>query len=239
MQGKPRIVSQQYLGSAEEVMAKLAGAPAGEPVRSQHKRFGDLAAVWSVLERLDVAGVIDEVVPAPGRRGRVGGHLHGVGHREPDRGPVLEAGVRRLVGHHRRAPVGQDAGRRGGSPPVLGRDGPPRQRRPGGRSRPSSGRRMVTEFGLDLSGLVLDMTNFATFIDTGNDQAPIAQRGKAKQKRIDLRLVGLALVVTRDGGVPLVSHAYPGDRPDVTQFTAVIDELVARYRDLVASAWSR
>lgn len=35
----------------------------GEPVRSQHKKFGDLAAVWSVLERLDVAGVVDQVVP--------------------------------------------------------------------------------------------------------------------------------------------------------------------------------
>ena len=54
------------------------------------------------------------------------------------------------------------------------------------------GRRMVTEFGLDLSGLVLDMTNFATYIDSTNDRAPIAQRGKAKQKRTDLRLVGLA-----------------------------------------------
>src|SRR6267154_469424 len=61
--GKPRIVSQQYLGSAAEVVAKLSGASAGEPVRSQHKRFGDLAAVWSVLARLNVAGIIDEVVP--------------------------------------------------------------------------------------------------------------------------------------------------------------------------------
>lgn len=100
------------------------------------------------------------------------------------------------------------------------------------------GRRMVTEFGLDLSGLALDMTNFATFIDTGNDRAPIAQRGKAKQKRTDLRLVGLALVVTRDGGVLVISHAYPGDRPDVTQFPMVVDELVARYRDLVSSVES-
>ena len=97
---------------------------------------------------------------------------------------------------------------------------------------------MVTEFGLDLTGLALDMTNFATFIDTGNDKAPIAQRGKAKQKRTDLRLVGLALVITRDGGVPVISHAYPGDRPDVTQFPAVVDELVARYRDLVAGVES-
>jgi hypothetical protein len=95
------------------------------------------------------------------------------------------------------------------------------------------GRRMVSEFGLDLSGLALDMTNFATFIDTANQRAPIAQRGEAKQKRTDLRLVGLALVITRDGGVPVIAHAYPGDRPDVTQFPTVVDELVTRYRDLV------
>ena len=100
------------------------------------------------------------------------------------------------------------------------------------------GARVVSEFGLDLSGMVLDMTNFATYIDSANDHAPIAQRGKAKQKRVDLRLVGLALVVTRDGGIPLVSHAYPGDRPDVTQFATVIEELVSRYRDLAASVES-
>src|SRR5450759_4320482 len=35
--GKPRIVSQQYLGSSVEVMAKLAGSSAGEPVRTQHR----------------------------------------------------------------------------------------------------------------------------------------------------------------------------------------------------------
>ena len=74
------------------------------------------------------------------------------------------------------------------------------------------------------------MTNFATFIDSANDRAPIAQRGHAKQKRADLRLVGLGLVVTRDGGVPLVGHAYPGNRPDVAVFAAVVDELVARHR---------
>jgi len=50
--------------------------------------------------------------------------------------------------------------------------------------------------------------------------------------------VGLALVVTGDGAIPLVSHAYPGDRPDVTRFTTVIDELVARYRDLTGGVES-
>jgi transposase len=82
---------------------------------------------------------------------------------------------------------------------------------------------------VDLSGLALDMTNFATYIDSANDRAPIAQRGHAKQKRRDLRLVGLGLVVSVDGGIPLVSHPYAGDRPDVTQFGHVVEELVARF----------
>ena len=94
------------------------------------------------------------------------------------------------------------------------------------------GAAMVAEFGLDLSGLVLDMTNFATYIDTANDRAPIAQRGRAKQKRTDLRLIGLGLIVTRDGGIPLCYHAYAGDRPDVTQFAGMVTELVARWGTL-------
>ncbi|MCA1673451.1 MAG: IS1634 family transposase, partial [Actinobacteria bacterium] len=57
----------------------------------------------------------------------------------------------------------------------------------------------------------------------------IAARGKAKQKRYDLRIVGLGLVATRDGGIPLLSRAYPGNRVDVTQFTAMIEELARRY----------
>src|SRR6266516_2473116 len=94
------------------------------------------------------------------------------------------------------------------------------------------GQTMAVQCALDLSGLVLEMTNLATLIDAANEKAPIAQRGKDKQKRHDLRLVGLGLVVTRDGGIPVVSRAYPGNRPDVTQFTAVIDELVTRYQGL-------
>jgi transposase len=96
--------------------------------------------------------------------------------------------------------------------------------------------RVVEASGLDCSSVALDMTNFATFIDTGNERAPVAQRGKAKQKRTDLRLVGLGLVVTRDGGIPLTWHAYPGDRPDVTQFPAMIDQLRGQHAAITAAA---
>jgi transposase len=235
--GQPRIVSQEYLGTAEEVMAKLTGASAGEPVRSQHKRFGDLAAVWSVLERLDVAGVVDEVAPRyANAAASVGTYMAlATANRIVDPCSKLAfadwwattAGPRWVkvpdaALDHRRFWDAMDC---------LGEDDLRR-------IETELGRRMVVEFGLDLSGLVLDMTNFATYIDSTNDRAPIAQRGKAKQKRTDLRLVGLALVVTRDGGIPVVSHAYPGDRPDVTQFSTVIDELVVRYQQLTASVES-
>src|SRR6266566_3163856 len=63
--------------------------------------------------------------------------------------------------------------------------------------------RIVAVSGIDCSSVALDMTNFATFIATANEKARFAQRGKAKQKRTDLRLVGLGLVVSRDGGIPL------------------------------------
>ena len=51
--GKPRIVSQKYLGSAEEVLARLEGS-SGDPTSSEHRSFGDVCAVWSVLDRLGV-----------------------------------------------------------------------------------------------------------------------------------------------------------------------------------------
>ena len=232
--GKPRIVSQQYLGSAEEVMAKLSGEPAGAPARSQHKEFGALAAVWSVLECLGVAAVVDRAVPRRADAAASTGTY------------MALAAANRVVAPCSKAAFARwwdsTAGPRFTKVPVTAVD----HRRFWEAMdlleadslaviEAELGRRMVTEFGLDLSGLILDMTNFATFIDSGNDKAPLAQRGKAKQKRVDLRLIGLAMVVTRDGGVPILSRAYPGDRPDVTQFTGVIDELLDRYRALTHS----
>jgi len=43
-------------------------------------------------------------------------------------------------------------------------------------------------------------------------------------------------VVTRDGGIPLTWHAYPGDRPDVTQFAAMTGQLAGQYEAITAAA---
>ena len=232
--GKPRIVSQQYLGPADEVTARLAGSGPGEPERSRHLAFGDLAAVWGMLDRAGYAGIIDEVTS--GRRSDasagVGTYL------------ALACANRVLAPRSKLAFAdwwSATAGTRVTRVPWAALD----HRRfwdamneLDQAALTSVERRLATamagEFGLELSGMALDMTNFATYIDTGNDRAGIAQRGHAKQKRTDLRLVGLGMVVTRDGGVPLVGHAYPGNRNDVTVFPDVVDELVARYRGLAA-----
>ena len=58
---RPKIVSQRYLGKAEDIAAAMDGA-ASLPERTRHLAFGDVAAVWSLLQRLGAAGIIDEVV---------------------------------------------------------------------------------------------------------------------------------------------------------------------------------
>jgi transposase len=234
--GKPRIVSQEYLGTAEELAAAMRGGGLGLPDRVQYKDFGAVAAGWGLLEDLGVAGIIDEVTGA--RRSDAGASAGTY---------LVLAALNRLADPcSKRGLAGwwaKTAAPRFTKIPVAVLD----HRRfwdamhavPLEALEEISRRialRAVAMFGLDCSSVALDMTNFATFIDTGNEKAPIAQRGKAKQKRSDLRLVGLGLVVTREGGIPLTWHAYPGDKPDVTQFPAMVDQLRGQYEAICAAA---
>ncbi len=234
--GKPRIVDQQYLGTSQELLARLAGAKTGQPERVVHRGFGDLAAVWTMLGRLGVAEAIDLArEDAQGRRRTDAGVSVGTYLALATANRVVAPCAKLAFAAWWATTAGPrftkvsaqacDHRRFWDAMDTLDEDTLRSAER-------AIAARMISEFDLDLSALALDMTNFATFIDSHNPHAPIAMRGHAKQKRSDLRLVGLGLVVTRDGGVPVVSHAYPGNRPDVTQFCAVIDELCARYRAL-------
>jgi transposase len=235
--GKPKMVSERYLGSAAEIAAAMEAREAAVlPERTRHLAFGDVAAAWGMLEDLGVAAIIDEVTgPRPaGLPLSVGTYL-------------ALAALNRVIAPCSRLGIADwwkaTAGDRFARIPASALD----HRRFWDAmhsvtlveleelSRRIAGR-VVGVSGVDCSSVALDMTNFATFIGTGNAKAPIAQRGKAKQKRTDLRLVGLGLVVTRDGGIPLTWHAYPGDRPDVTQFATMIDQLRGRFEAITAGA---
>lgn len=89
--------------------------------------------------------------------------------------------------------------------------------------------RLVEHFKIDLRTLLLDATNFNTFIDTQNASL-LPQRGHAKSKRRDLRIIGLALLVSTDFHVPLLSHLYPGNQNDAAMFSSLTENLVSRYR---------
>lgn len=55
--GKPKMVSERYLGSAEDIEKLLdAKETATAPEKTRHLGFGDSAAFCGVLQRLDVAG---------------------------------------------------------------------------------------------------------------------------------------------------------------------------------------
>jgi transposase len=232
--GKPRIVSQEYLGSAEELTAAMRGGP-GLPDRVQHKDFGAVAAGWGLLEDLGVAGIIDEVT----------------GPRRSDAGASIGACLALAALNRLADPCSKrafaDWWRTTAAPRFTKVSASVLDHRrfwdamhavTEAQLEEVSHRialRIVDRYGLDCSPVALDMTNFATFIAAGNPKAPVAQRGKAKQKRTDLRIVGLGLVVSRDGGIPLTWHAYPGDKPGVTQFPAMIDQLRRRYEAITAA----
>src|SRR6266568_1827192 len=235
--GRPQMVSERYLGTAAEIEALLdAREAAVMPERTRHLAFGDAAAAWGMLDELGVIGVIDEAAgPRPaGQPLSTGTYL-------------ALAALNRLVAPCSKAGFADwwktTAADRFTKIPASALDHrrfwdamhavTVEQLEEASRTITA---RMVQACGVDVSSVALDMTNFATFIATANGKAPIAQRGKAKQKRSDLRLVGLGLVVTRDGGIPLTWHAYPGDKPDVTQFPGMIDQLRGQYETVAAAA---
>ena len=234
--GKPKMVSERYLGSAADIAAALeAREAASMPERTRHLGFGDLAATWGVLTRMRVAAIVDEVLGA--RRGDAGASVGTY---------IALAIVNRVVAPCSKLAFADWWATTAGDRVTKVTASVLDHRRFWDAMTAISMEElaeiqqriavaMIAEFGLDTSALALDMTNFATYIDSTNDKAPIAQRGKAKQKRTDLRLVGLGLVVTRDGGIPLAWHAYPGNKPDVTQFPTMIDQLVTRYTAVTAA----
>lgn len=83
-------------------------------------------------------------------------------------------------------------------------------------------------YQIDTDSLFFDTTNFFTYIHTTNERCTIAKRGKNKQKRADLRQIGLAMVVAKDSMVPLFHLTYEGNRHDSVIFSSVIQKLKAR-----------
>jgi transposase len=74
-------------------------------------------------------------------------------------------------------------------------------------------RAAVEQFKLSTNVLAFDTTNFDTHIAT-TTEGELARRGHAKSKRSDLRVVGLGVLVSETGHVPLLYRTYAGNGSD-------------------------
>jgi hypothetical protein len=74
-------------------------------------------------------------------------------------------------------------------------------------------RAAVSRFKLGTDVLAFDTTNFDTHIATVTP-GELARRGHAKSKRSDLRVVGLGVLVSETGHVPLLHRTYAGNASD-------------------------
>jgi len=93
----------------------------------------------------------------------------------------------------------------------------------------------VARFELSTDVLAFDTTNFDTHIAT-RTPGELARRGHAKSKRSDLRVVGLGLLVSETGHVPLLYRSYAGNGSDQGVLGACLDGLKELHEALDAGA---
>ncbi len=231
--GKPRPVVLAYLGKADDLLKRLQGLAGGVQLKSYS--HGAVAALLSVVHTLDVPAIINQHTKSP-RSYRA---------EKPVRNN-LTTGSTLLLGAMGR--VCMPTSKRGWwswakttSVEYLLRhslskidsqhfwdlmDALPVE------AIAKIERELVEKtfkiYNFQSDTLFFDTTNFFTYIDTMNRRCTIAQRGKNKQKRYDLRQIGLAMVVTRNDMIPLFHHTYQGNMADAAVFRGVIGTIKDR-----------
>jgi transposase len=229
--GKPGIKVVAYLGKADDLLARLRAA---ETLSIRSLSHGAVAALFALARELDVAGTIDRHLEVSGRRSRkrlprgtklsprrhdglsvgeslllatLGRACHATSKRgfaswarTTTLGDLFGVDVERLTSQHfwdqmEQLPVATIASI---EREIVGR--------------------VVERLAIPLETLLYDATNFFTFIASTNARAELPARGHNKQKRHDLRQVGVALLCTRQQRIPLWHEVYGGQVPDVKSF---------------------
>jgi transposase len=224
--GRPRMRVVRHIGTAQKLLERLSEAP-GRPLYAEERDFGACAALWDMAQQLDVVGAIDAHAPKRDQGASVGEYILLATLNRA----VAPTSKRKLAGWYRDT--------------ILTRLLP--MRLPALRSQRfwdhmnyldeatlarienDITRRVVERLQVDLRALFYDTTNFDTFLSS-DSPGELARRGHAKSKRTDLRIVGLALLVSWDFHIPLFSKAYEGNQNDSVTFSQVLDDLVARYQ---------
>lgn len=230
---RPKLRVLRHLGRADEALQTFAQAEHLELASHTH---GPVAAVWPLAQTLDLAALIDAQVPRGAGAAQhdgltvgqsltlaaVGRACHATSKRgfapwatTTTLGDLAGVDVTRLTSQHfwdqmHRVPITALAA-----------------------IETALVARVLAHFTLPVDTVLYDATNFFTFLATTNARATLPARGHNKQKRHDLRQVGVALCCTRgrvgEPAIPLFHQVYGGARPDVRVFADVLPRLRERF----------
>lgn len=235
--GKPTNVETFYLGKPDRLAAALGLVPGSEPsalfpAGSVSREIGASAALWCEAKRLRLVGLIDDVLEGKARRSDAAVSY----------GELLVAlAIQRAIAPRALKSVDQlrswfeGCGLRDFLP--LRSAGLDARRADEALSRLKGAdlekldaeitQQAIKIHDLSLETLSFDATNFDSYAAAGTSSC-LLKRGNAKSKKKNLRVLGLGMMVTADGGVPLLSFAYPGNKADVTSFKSFLRRLKAR-----------
>ena len=233
--GKPRIVHQAYLGTAEKVAALVKDRTSPVPLSAASRDFGLPGALWLAAEQTGLFGLLETLWPAP----RFGP--------SPAR-YLLLAAIHRICQPGPKTEVADWYGRTilhsiwGISPerftsqafwdafekillehldPLATGDDDPLDRAQLRLLDLWKDKQMVSR-----RLLAYDTTNFYTYIASNNTRNDLAQRGHNKQGRHNLRQVGLSYVLDGKNGLSLCHHVYRGNVADGEEFSTSLARML-------------
>jgi transposase len=233
VRGRPRIVHQTYLGSAERVAELLKDRTAPIPVAASRREFGLPGALWIAAQRSGVWDVLKSMGEPP-ESGPSPAHylLLAAIHRICQPGPKTE-----VASWYQKTILSS-----------IWRFPPERFRSQDfwdcfDRLQVATGEESTEEDELEkaqsaLLGcwkdrqmvsrrlLAYDTTNFYTWTASTNQRNTLAQRGHNKQGRHNLRQIGLSYVLDADNGISLCHHVYAGNVPDVDELPKALERIV-------------
>jgi transposase len=231
--GKPRPVILEYLGTAEALLRRLR---AGVPQKVRSYTHGVVAVMLDIAEELEVVQCIHRHLDRKQVRDAftVGGSLllAAIGRtcqptskrnwyegwaRHTSLSYLLRMSLRKLDSQHfwdqmEALPVE--------AIPLIEED---------------IVRGLMDREQITLDTLLCDTSNFFTYIDSTNEKCSIAQRGKNKQKRMDLRQFGLLLLVSREDQIPIFHKVYRGNVSDRAVFKENFKKILDRFKAIGGS----
>lgn len=225
--GQPRVVSKKYLGKLDDIVRKVTEPPQPSSVKS--REFGLTAALLSIADKLGFVNLVDEVVIKRHQGATVGQYMQVAAFNRCS-SPTSKSKIGEwydwtILPRVQRIDPKQLTSQRFWDNMDLITEEEIIE------LQVSLAKKVVELYRVDVRVLLFDATNFFTYIDT-NNTCTLPQRGHNKQKRNDLRQIGLALMVSRDSGVPLFFDVYQGNESDPVEFDRFIRELTKRFNDI-------